>query len=188
MLEYYKNFNIDEDWGGRSWKDWLEWTLGEKYNFIKMKRPTSDNADYEVWKIVFQKYLEKIQGDRSIFVGHSLGTIFLLKYFSENGLPEKIKKIRQLHLVASIVSNQFHPVDDVEDTGTFTFDITSVTKLKEMCEEVHIWHSEDDPMCSVKNAVYLKEQIPTAVYHQFTDRGHFVQPVFVELFNVLNKL
>jgi predicted alpha/beta hydrolase family esterase len=182
MLAFYKNFDIDEQWGERNWKRWLEWTLSDRCNFLEMKRPTGDNANYEVWKIIFEKYFPKLLGEQTILIGHSLGTIFLMKYLVENGFQ---KKIKQLHLVASIVSNDFQPADDPENTGTFTFDILQVHKLEDVCEEIHIWHSEDDTMCSIKNAEYLKEQIPKSVLHSFTDKGHFLQATFLELFDVI---
>ncbi len=184
LLQNFINFDIDATWNTKSWKDWLMWSLEEKYEFIQFGRPLKDNADYEIWKIVFEKYLVKITSNNLIIITHSLGTIFILKYLVENGFKTKIK---QLHLVSPIVSNDFQPVDDVENTGTFTFDISLISKIKNICEEIHIWHSTDDAMCTYKNAEYIKQEIPLATLHTFSDRGHFSQSTFPELYDLLRK-
>ena len=149
-----------------------------------MKRPLVDNADYVVWKIMFEKYFVKLNSENLTIVSHSLGTIFILKYLVENGFKTNIK---QLHLVSPIVSNDFQPVDDVENTGTFTFDISKISEVKKYVDDLHIWHSTDDTMCIYKNAEYIKQEIPDSTLHTFSDRGHFLQSTFWELFDVLRK-
>jgi predicted alpha/beta hydrolase family esterase len=184
-IGFYKDFfDIDTAPYGKSWKDWLSWSLEDKYEFINFAKPGSDNADYEIWKIVFDKYLSKVTSVNPIFITHSLGTIFILKYLIENGFKSKIK---QLHLVAPVVSQDFQPVNDVEDTGTFTFDITKINQIKGICDEVHLWHSTDDDVCLYKNAEYIKEQLPESTLHTFSDRGHFSQSTFLELFDILRR-
>jgi predicted alpha/beta hydrolase family esterase len=96
-------------------------------------------------------------------------------------------KIKQLHLVSPIVSNDFQPADDPENTGTFTFDYKNISQLEKYCEEIYIWHSKDDEMCSYKNAQYIKEIIPAVKLNVFEDRGHFLQSTFPELYDVLRK-
>lgn len=148
MMQNFMKFDVDMEYKARSWKDWLSWSLEGKYEFITMKRPLVDNADYAVWKIMFEKYLVKLNSENLTFISHSLGTIFILKYLVENGFS---KKIKQLHLVSPIVSNDFQPVDDEENTGTFTFDILKISEVKKYVDDLHIWHSTDDTMCTYKN-------------------------------------
>jgi predicted alpha/beta hydrolase family esterase len=182
-LEYYKHYNIDDHGDYKSWKDWLVWSFEDQFEFIKVQNPTRDNADYEIWKIVFEKYLPKIRQNPTI-IANSLGTVFILKYLVENGFPVKIK---QLHLVATFVSDEFQPPDDVENAGTFGFDISKIDLIKKFCNEIHMWHSVDDPMCDIKNAEYIKSKIPDSSLHKFTDRGHFLQSTFLELFDYLRN-
>jgi predicted alpha/beta hydrolase family esterase len=181
LLEFYKNYDITRT-KGRAWKDWLTWTLEDVYEFIFPDFPTRNNADYEIDKMIFEKYFTKFNDKDLIVIAHSLGTIFIMKYLLENRF---VKNIKQLHLVSPIVSNYFQPADDVENTGTFTFDYPQVGELKNFCEGIHIWHSIDDTMCAYKNAEYLKEKIPSAHLHTFSNRGHFLQSTFWELFDVL---
>ena len=184
MMQNFIKFDVDMEYKTRSWKDWLSWSLEDKYEFITMKRPLVDNADYVVWKIMFEKYFVKLNSENLTIVSHSLGTIFILKYLVENGFKTNIK---QLHLVSPIVSNDFQPVDDVENTGTFTFDISKISEVKKYVDDLHIWHSTDDTMCIYKNAEYIKQEIPDSTLHTFSDRGHFLQSTFWELFDVLRK-
>lgn len=181
-LEYFRNKNIDVVWSDKNWKDWLQWSLEDKYEFIIPKMPMCDNADYEIWKIIFQKYLEKLNDKEIILIGYSLGTIFLIKYLLENNFP---KKIKQLHLVAPIVSNDFQKENDTEDTGTFTFSISKLKDLENICGEIYVWHSKDDMICDFKNAEFIKQEIPNTKFKVFENRGHFFQSTFLELFDVL---
>jgi predicted alpha/beta hydrolase family esterase len=181
LLEFYKNYDINKT-RGKAWKHWLTWTLEDSYEFIFPDFPMRDNADYEIHKIILEKYFQKFNDQDLTIVTHSLGTIFIMKYLLENRF---VKNIKQLHLVSPIVSNYFQPADDVENTASFTFDYSQVGDLKNFCEEIHIWHSTDDTMCAYKNAEYLKEKIPSAHLHTFSDRGHFLQSTFWELFDVL---
>lgn len=177
--DYYKNFDIDLVWNTKSWKDWIMWSLEDKYDFIFPKFPTKDNADYTIWKIIFEKYINKITDSNPIFITHSLGTIFILKYLTENGFKIKIK---ELHLISPIVDNKFQPVDDNENTGTFTFDTFKIKEIEKYCKKIHIWHSTDDTVCSFKNAEFIKQELPKADLHVFSDRNHFSQSTFHELF------
>jgi len=183
MENYFKNLDIDVKWG-KSWKDWLAWTLEDTFEFIKFEQPVAENADYGIWKIVFEKYFAKFNNKDLIIISHSLGTIFIIKYLVENGF---IKKIKQLHLVAPIVSDDFLPENEVEQTGTFTFDISKISDVRKCVEQIHVWHSTDDAMCMYQNAEYIKEQISESKLHTFQDRGHFIQSTFFELFDVLRK-
>jgi predicted alpha/beta hydrolase family esterase len=181
ILDFYKNYDIERK-KGRAWKDWLIWSLEDSHDFIFPDFPLRNNADYEIHKIIFEKYFVKFNDEDLIVVAHSLGTIFILKYLLENGF---VKKIKQLHLVAPFIANELQPADDVEDTGSFTFDYKNVSEVAKFCKEIHIWHSTDDTVCDFKNAEYLREKIPSAELHTFTNRGHFLGSTFFELFDVL---
>lgn len=183
LLEFYQNYDISRT-KGKNWKHWLEWSLEDSYEFIFPDFPLRNNADYEIHKIILEKYFQKFNDQDLIIVAHSLGTIFIMKYLLENGF---VKNIKQLHLISPIVSNEFQPADDVENTGSFTFEYEIVGEIAKCCEEIHIWHSTDDMICTYKNAEYLKEKIPQANLYTFTNKGHFLQSTFWELFDVLRS-
>jgi predicted alpha/beta hydrolase family esterase len=183
-LEYYENYDIDRVFDGKFWREWLVWSLDGVFEYVTPNFPVKQNADYDIHKVIFEKYFAKLNNQPLFIIAHSLGCLFVIKYLLENGF---VKKIKQLHLVGPIVTDDFQPKGDVEQTGTFTMDYSMVGEIAKYCEEIHIWHSTDDTMCMYKNAEYLKEKIPASELHTFTDRGHFLQSTFWELFDVLRS-
>ena len=66
----------------------LDKVLGGGYEVLIPQMPNSQNARYSEWKILFEKIIS-ILDDEIILIGHSLGGIFLVKYFSENDYAKK---------------------------------------------------------------------------------------------------
>lgn len=74
----------------KGWKDNLQTELGSEYDVLLPKFPNASNARYSEWKIYFEKLIPLVNED-VIYIGHSLGGVFLAKYLSENIYPEHIK-------------------------------------------------------------------------------------------------
>lgn len=185
FYEYLQNseINLINTW--KSWRDWLATELEDSFDFIVPSMPCTQDSDYKAWKIWFEKYLALVSGDEIILVGNSLGGTFLLKYLTENKIN---KKIIQLNLVASCVFDNFDEGATKERLNTFNFDIESIGQLDSLCDDIHIYHSEDDSCVSFKNFEFIKEKLPNATPHAFTDRDHFFQSTFPEILDVINKL
>lgn len=182
FYEYLRNVKCDPYNKIKEWRDWIIWALEDSYDLICPLMPIKQNADYIAWKIWFERHFEFISDNNPILIGHSLGGGFLLKYLSENGFP---KKISQLHLVAPYVESEgLH----LEKLNTFNFDISKINSIKNMCNEIHLWHSKDDNAVPFSHSELVKKYIPEAEFHIFTDRGHFRQPAFIEILEVINKL
>ena len=137
--------------------------------------PNKRNADYNAWKIRFEKYFSILNDDDIYLVWSSLGWAFLLKYLSENKFP---KRINQLHLVAPVSSN-YGLIDEVIWNFEFSFDWLSW--LEEQCDEILIYHSNDDPVVPYTQSERLINYLPKAKLETFHDRLHFNQPAFPEL-------
>jgi len=165
-----------------SWRDWLTEILGETHEFIIPDMPARENADYNAWKIWFEKYLKYIKDDGVILIGYSLGTTFLLKYLSENIFS---KKISQLHLVASCVTNE--GITTLERLSTFEFNINEMKKIAGLCDDIHLWHSEDDQCAPYLNSKIIKEIIPSSLLHSFKNMGHLWQPEFPQILEVIKQ-
>ena len=91
-LSFLKNreISLDRLRLKREWKDTLSEKLGENFDVLSPRMPNGTNARYKEWKIWFERVIPFI--DKGvIFIGHSLGGIFLAKYLSENTFPVKIK-------------------------------------------------------------------------------------------------
>ncbi len=80
-----KELNLERLKPIKDWKDSFQEDLGENYEVFIPKMPNITNARFEEWKIWFEKIINKLN-ENSILIGHSLGGIFLAKYFEENKL------------------------------------------------------------------------------------------------------
>ncbi|MFA5773341.1 MAG: alpha/beta hydrolase [Candidatus Paceibacterota bacterium] len=180
-LNFLKNYKLVPNKKKKYWINWLSLRLKNKYQVLIPQMPCEKNAKYEEWKIWFKKYFDFIKDKNPILIGHSLGAIFLLKYLSENNFP---KKIYQLHLVApAIFDDGLGP----EKLSTFKLNVKNIKKIRRKCKELHLWHSKDDDICIFKNSEFIKSIISNANFHIFKNKGHFKQPAFPEILNIINK-
>lgn len=182
FYEYLRTVKCNPYIKNKEWRDWIIWALEDTHDLICPLMPNKQSADYVAWKIWFERHLEFITDDNPILIGHSLGGGFILKYLSENNFP---KTISQLHLVAPYAENNGLLLEKLD---TFSFDITKINKIKNFCSEIHLWHSKDDTSVPFSHSELIKEHIPEANFHIFTDRGHFRQPAFPEILEVINSL
>lgn len=180
---FLREVDIDPFKKRKKWRDWLAEKLSDNYVCLMPSMPAKENADYEAWKIWFERHLEFLQEENPIIIGSSLGATFIIKYLSENSLE---KQLAQLHLIAPVVSDT--PPMSLEKMATFEMDISNISKLVNFCDNIHLWASEDDDVVPFENALLVKKQIPTINFHQFKDRGHFSQSEFPELLDAINKL
>ena len=146
----------------KDWKDSLQDKLGESFDVLHPRMPNATNAFYEEWKIYFDKIISLLD-DGTVFVGHSLGALFLIKYLSENFVS---KKIDSLFLVAA----PFDSGGSEETLGSFAW----TTKMNGLKKQV--------------NAKLYKEILPLASVKTFEDRGHFNQEEFPELVQDIKDL
>lgn len=136
--------------------------------------PAKNNAKYFEWKIWFEKSFQYLKDDL-ILIGHSLGGIFLAKYLSENDFPVKIK---QLHLVAAVYEHE----DEHEQLADFKLKEFPGKLVDKEIPEIHIYHSTDDTVVPIIESEKYHQQIPGSHFHKFTDRFHFIDETFPELF------
>ncbi|KKT58327.1 MAG: hypothetical protein UW53_C0035G0009 [Candidatus Giovannonibacteria bacterium GW2011_GWA1_44_25] len=90
-VEYLKRSEFDpKKESQKRWKHSLAENLGDGYEILMPQMPSKHNAKYNEWKIWFEKVTPFIK-ENAIFIGHSLGGIFLTKYLSENKFSKTIK-------------------------------------------------------------------------------------------------
>lgn len=159
----------------KSWRLWLAEQLPES-DVLLPSFPNSNNAVYDEWKIHFEKLLPFF-GDDVRLVGHSLGAMFLAIYLHEESLP---RKVRQLCLIAGGYDDETN-----EELGSFR--VTSARGVAASAQEIHLFHSQDDPVVPFSELAKFQADLPGAIIHTFTDREHFDQPTFPELLAVLQK-
>ena len=148
------------------WRQQYQEFLGDDWQVFLPQMPSPQNSKYHEWKIWFDKYIPFLQ-DGAVLVGHSLGANFLAKYLTENTVPFKIS---QLHLVAGCYG--WHGGFKLGD---------ALSNIEPQCDNVFIYHSQDDEVVRYSSAEKYKKALPKADLVTFTDRGHFLQPEFPEL-------
>lgn len=179
FYNYLKNYKLDPYDKTKRWTRELPIILEDQFDYFKIAMPSQDEADYIAWKIWFEKYLEFLNPKaETILIGYSQGGTFLLKYLSENGFS---KNISGLHLIAPFVENDESPAKLMN----FEFDINKINNISNLCDEMHIWYSEDDSLVPCRNSELVKKNLPEIITHVFKDRGHFFQEEFPELLEVL---
>jgi predicted alpha/beta hydrolase family esterase len=181
-LAYLHNRSYNPFDTHRSWRDWVGWALSDEFQIMEPTMPCKQNAQYEPWKIWFEKLFPYLNDEPLVVVGHSLGGLFLAKYLSENDMP---KRISQLHLVAPIFDNMGLQGETV---GDFTIDPAKFPRVEVQCDRICIYQSNDDIVCPPYHGKQYAAHMPTAKFMTFEHRGHFLQPAFPELLENITKM
>ncbi len=157
------------------WREWIAQNM-PRADVLLPNMPSSDNAQYEEWKIYFEKMIPFFRKDVQL-VGHSLGAMFLAKYLQNYPLSHPL---RRLILIAGVYdkkvsgeSNSFLPL--------------KTDRLYLSAQEIHLFHSEDDQVVPYTELAKFQADLPSAITHSFIDRGHFIDPTFPELLKILKQ-
>jgi len=162
----------------KGWKDVLPKNLGKNYEVIAPDMPNWNNAKYLEWKIYFENLLHHVR-PKAIFIGHSLGAIFLAKYFSENKCP---KKPLAVFLVAA-------PYALKGERGMADFVLPkSLKRFSDQVLHISLYHSHDDPYVTFSDLKKYAKALPSATLRIFKDRGHFISPKFPEIMRDIKNL
>jgi len=164
-------FESKKKWKNNLWKD-----LWEDYQVAILDMPNKNIALYKEWKIQFEKTFEYLNDDQ-IIIAHSLWTIFILKYLTENNFP---KRIKQLHLVSALIDDKDLPPEE-SYLGDFAFNTTKIPEIQNICENIFLYHSKDDTCVPISQWERLHKLLPTAKFEVFEDRWHMNIPEFPEL-------
>lgn len=184
FLEALKKMEYNPSHKRRAWTDWLEWSLSEKFDSFAPLMPNKQSSDYDAWKIWFEKIFQYVNPDSSIkliLIGQSLGAAFLVRYLSENSMP---KKVDQLHLVSTMVDDLDHLGEQIIN---FKPDLDKIPNVEKKVNKIFMYHSKDDNLVPFEQSLIVKKYLPKAEFLEFEDRGHFAQPAFIELLEMITK-
>jgi predicted alpha/beta hydrolase family esterase len=160
-----------EDLHYSDWKHLLQENLGEDYQVLQPRMPNGNNAKYLEWKIYFEKFIPLLS-DAVIFVGHSLGGIFLAKYLSEEKYPKRIAATLLVAAPFNTISQ--HPLAD--------FNIKEdLSLLKKQGGQIILYHSKDDAVVPFSNFENYGKALPSAKQQVFENLNHLNQEQFPEL-------
>ncbi|MFA6254348.1 MAG: hypothetical protein WC640_03855 [Candidatus Paceibacterota bacterium] len=178
--EFLKNRPYNPYDKHKSWRDWVEWAFSDNFDMLTPTMPCKQNGDYVAWKIWFEKLFPYLSDEAPIIIAQSAGGAFILKYLSENVFP---RHVSQLHIVSPMTSSKGLKGEAI---GNFAFSFDKLGDLEKQADVVHLYHSEDDPLVPFSHSVEILPYLPKAIFHKFTDRGHFNQPAFPELLQIIN--
>ena len=123
--------------------------------------PVPYNPEYSSWKETLEYFPIN---EETILVGHSCGGGMILRHLSENDI-----KVGKVVLVAPWID----PNKIYLKTGMFDFEIDK--NILDKVESLDIMYSLDDEEDVLETIKILKDRIPGANYHEFTDKGHFCE-------------
>lgn len=174
-----KEISLDKLKFRKDWKDSLGEELGENFEILSPRMPNGTNARYEEWKIWFDRIIPLLNND-SIFIGHSMGGIFLAKYLSENDISRKIK-------ATILVAAPFDDEDSEESLGDFKLPL-SLSKFTKQGGTIYLVQSKDDPVVPFAQLAKYKQALPEAKTLILNNGGHFKQETFPEIIELIKKL
>lgn len=158
------------------WAETLRLTLDDDYHIIAPRMPLRENAHYEEWKIHFERYMAFFI-DPVVFIGYSLGGIFLAKYFAQH--PTTL--VKSLILIAA-------PFDDSLPGEPLTggFDLPSDLSLLNK-HRMYLLYSQDDQVVPVSHMHKYLAHLSDAHHVVFQDKnGHFRVEEFPELLTLIS--
>ena len=164
----------------KNWaSDYLDKELGKNFQVIRPSMPLKENAKYEDWKIVFEKYIPLLNKE-VILMGNSLGGIFLAKYLSENKFPRKI-------LATFLTCAPFNDSHSDEDLAG-GFKLKSDISRLENNTNLTMLFSADDECVPVYHAEQYKKKLSKAKIIIYKSKnGHFNVPTFPEIIKMIKS-
>jgi uncharacterized protein len=172
-----KDVHLDRMRYAPNWKETLQPTLGDDFDVLLPRMPMADNAEYDIWKLWFERILEVVNKP-CILIGHSLGAMFLIKYLSENAPKHEVPLLL-------LAAPEFTHVD-MPSTEQSSFSLKGdIAELNKRAKKVVFFHSKDDPVVSFESFTRFKESCKDAEFQTFTDRGHFLGEFFPEITKIL---
>lgn len=179
-LEYLKNKEISLEKKKRWYNEYTDKELGGKFEIIKLQMPLAQNANYEDWKIWFERYIPFLKKDL-ILIGASLGGIFLAKYLSENKFP---KKIQSVYMICPPFDNTLSSEDLV---GGFKLK-SDLSLIEKNCKDVTLLFSKDDEVVPVYHAEKYRSKLKNSKIIIYKSKnGHFKIAKFPELIKMIKS-
>ena len=143
--------------------------------------PNATDANYTEWARFLDQIISQSVGNANdkfsgiILIGHSLGTVCLQRYLTENDIKTKFGlNLLQLHLLGCCSRE-----------GNFQTS-SDWSKLIENTKQIFLYHSTDDSVCPYSEMEFYITHLPKAKRHIFTSQGHFEGPKVPELLENLD--
>jgi len=164
------------DWS----RSYLSDKLGGNIELTSPRMPLQDYANYEDWKIWFDRHIPYMK-DGVVLVGSSLGGIFLAQYLSENKVRVHIE---HTYLVAPPFDDEVAGEDLV---GGFELS-EDLSLLQKQAGKLTLMFSRDDEVVPIEQMEKYKAKLPNAEYIVYESKGgHFQVEEFPELVEMIKQ-
>jgi predicted alpha/beta hydrolase family esterase len=179
-LHYLKtrevSVEVKKSWAG----GYLDEKLGRGFEIIRPRMPLADDAEYEDWRIAFERYLPYLRNGL-VLIGVSLGGIFLAKYLSEHKFP---KKISSVYLVCPPFDNTLGGEDLL---GGFKLK-ADLSLIEKNAKNVCLLFSKDDKCVPVAHAKKYGRKLKKAKILIYKSKnGHFQITRFPEIIRMISN-
>lgn len=177
-LHYLKTKKISTQkkvyWSG----EYLEKSLGKRFEIFTPRMPLQDNAKYRDWKIFFERHLPLLK-NKFILIGSSLGGVFLAKYLSESKLHRKALSV---YLICPPFDNSL-PKEDL--VGGFKLK-NNLSLIEKSSKNLHLLFSKDDDVIPISHAEKYKSKLKSAHFVIYKSKnGHFNIDKFPEIVKMI---
>lgn len=162
-----RNVFIFHGTAGKADGNWFPWIKAEleklDCHVVVPQFPTPEGQSLEAWLTVLDKYKQFITED-SIFIGHSLGGMFLLKVLEQL----KHHVYAAFFVAAPIGIKPIKYYDSDYEFTHFEFNWPEITKK---AQYFAVWHSDNDPYISLGNGEELAKKLGVQL-HFIPHAGH----------------
>jgi len=179
-LKYLKTRDVSIEERIKWHNEYLKKKLGKRFQVIKPRMPSPDNAKYSEWKIHFERYIPKLKNN-IILIGESLGGIFLAKYLSEHKFP---RKILSTYLVCAPYDDTL-PTEDLAGGFKLRKDLTL---LEKNTPKLTLIFARKDDVVPVSHAEKYRKKLKNAkikIYNHI--QGHFKVSKFPEIVKMIKE-
>ncbi len=149
----------------KNWFPWLRAKLEAKgCNVFVPHFPTPEGQSVEAWLKVLDDYKKQIS-ENTIFVGHSLGGVFLLHM-----LPRLEQKAKAVFLVGTPIG--IKPIKNYDQDRSFGGFDFKWDEIKKKSDAFVVFQSDNDPYVSLENGEELAKHLGVDLSF-IPNAGHF---------------
>ena len=170
-----ENFNPHPNWKTR-----LQADLGSEFKVFLPRMPCSEDAKFDVWEAWLYRLFPHL-GDTVIFVGESLGGIFVAKTLSRPNFPLKVAG-------TILVAAPFTDENTGRTLATFRLPDPTLKRFREQAGEIQIFHSTDDPVVPFEHANMYHRTLAAPVLSILHNRGHLNVENFPEMTRAIKRI
>jgi len=158
----------------KQWLPWIQRQLALRDELSQTpEMPRAFDPIYKDWLEVFEQFE---LNEQTVLIGHSCGGGFLLRYLSQH--PDL--KVAKVFLIAPWLVDVKKELEADPTFHDYEIDVKLAKRFP-----VHVFISSDDGRAMQVSFKTLKEKLPDAVYHEYTDKRHFCTKEFPELLELL---